>query len=148
MCPSAATRRHGRNQADLKSLGPARGFVMCRVIFPPSLGTPRRQEPCPTRRQSINRRLIKDRRLFPFHFPGPRQLIPRATGWPPSLRMPGISGARRKSRVCWLGLCSGPPGACSGQYSLLRTRQLRIREDEFGKGHTKLPVNLFSYAGH
>lgn len=96
------------------------------------------QAPCPTRGRSVNRRLIKDRRLFPLRFLGPRQLIPQATWCPPSLPGPRCLGP------CWLGPCWLGPKLCASRGlrrprgSLLHTRQLRVGENEFRNGHTKL----------
>lgn len=107
-CPLAATRRHRRNRAGLKLLGPARGFVMCRLAFPPSLGTARRQEPsqicvnvcaaqCGHRARRADKASI-DVRLKTDAWSHSASQSPASRCPPSPPPCPFVSGAPRKSR--------------------------------------------------
>lgn len=157
-CPLAATRRHRRNRAGLKLLGPARGFVTCRLAFPPSLGTARRQEPsqicvnvcaaqCGHRARRADKASI-DVRLKTDAWSHSASQSP-ASRCPPSPPMPlRLGSAAEKPASAGSAPCSVPPGPATARCTLLHPRQLRIGESEFRKGHTKLCVSLFSYTGH
>lgn len=124
-CPLAATRRHRRNRAGLKLLGPARGFVTCRLAFPPSLGTARRQEPsqicvyvCAAQCRHHARRADKasiDVRLKTDAWSHSASQSP-ASRCPPSPRpdAPSSLEHRGKAGVCWLRPMLGTSRACRG----------------------------------